>query len=131
MSQQHLQLGSIMHTTSEKTTKRKMILAKAVLSAAERLGLKQDQLALILKIDSVTTLGALGLDPTSKQGELALTLIRITTSLDALTGGDTAWMQHFMKSPNKLMSGIPIEQIQNSQGLASVLQLVEGLRAKL
>lgn len=120
-----------MHTTSGKTTKRKMILAKAVLSAAERLGLKQDQLALILKIDSMTTLGALGLDPTSKQGELALTLIRITTSLDALTGGDTAWMQHFMKSPNKLMSGIPIEQIQNSQGLASVLQLVEGLRAKL
>ena len=40
-------------------------------------------------------------------------------------------MQHFMKSPNKLMSGIPIEQIQNPQGLASVLQLVEGLRAKL
>jgi hypothetical protein len=43
----------------------------------------------------------------------------------------TAWMQHFMKSPNKLLSGIPIEQIQNPQGLASVLQLVEGLRAKL
>jgi Protein of unknown function (DUF2384) len=40
-------------------------------------------------------------------------------------------MQHFMKSPNKLLSGIPIEQIQNLQGLASVLQLVEGLRAKL
>ena len=84
-----------------------------------------------ISIDSVKTLTSLELDPTSKQGEIALTLIRITTSLDALTGGDTAWMQHFMKSPNKLMSGIPIEQIQNPQGLASVLQLVEGLRAKL
>ena len=120
-----------MRTTSEKTAKQKMILAKAVLAAAERLGLTQDQLALILNIDSVKKLTSLELDPTSKQGEIALTLIRITTSLDALTGRHTAWMQHFMKSPNKLMSGIPIEQIQNPQGLASVLQLVEGLRAKL
>ena len=120
-----------MRTTSEKTAKQKMILAKAVLAAAERLDLTQDQLALILNIDSVKTLTSLELDPTSKQGEIALILIRITTSLDALTGGDTTWMQHFMKSPNKLLSGIPIEQIQNPQGLASVLQLVEGLQTKL
>ena len=122
---------SVMYTTSEKTAKQKMILAKAVLAAAKRLGLAQDQLALTLNIDSVKTLTSLELDPTSKQGEIALTLIRITTSLDALTGGDTAWMQHFIKSPNKLLSGIPIEQIQNPQGLASVLQLVEGLQTKL
>ncbi len=51
-----------------KTAKQKMILAKAVL-AAERLGLAQDQLALILSIDSVKTLTSLELDPTSKQGE--------------------------------------------------------------
>ena len=42
-----------MHTTSEKTAKQKMILAKAILAAAERLGLAHDQLALILNIDSV------------------------------------------------------------------------------
>ena len=131
MNEQRLKQGSVMYTTSEKTAKQKMILAKAVLAAAKRLGLAQDQLALTLNIDSVKTLTSLELDPTSKQGEIALTLIRITTSLDALTGGDTAWMQHFMRSPNKLMSDIPIEQIQNPQGLASILQLVEGLRAKL
>ena len=45
-----------MRTTSEKTAKQKMILAKAVLAAAERLGLTQDQLALILNIDSVKKL---------------------------------------------------------------------------
>lgn len=120
-----------MHTTSEQTTKQKMILAKAVLSTAEQLGLTQDQLALTLNTDSVTTLASLELDPTSEHGELALTLIRIATSLSALTDGDTAWIQHFMKSPNKLTGGIPIEQVQTAQGLNSVLQLVEGLRAKL
>ncbi len=88
-----------------------MILAKAVLATAERLDVTQDQLALILSIDSVETLTSLELDPTSKQGEIALTLIRITTSLDALAGGDTTWMQHFMKSSNKLINGIPVERV--------------------
>src|SRR5690606_41165450 len=74
-----------MCTTSEKTAKQKIILAKAVLAAAERIDLTQDQLALMLNINSVNTLTSLELDPTSKQGELALTLIRITISLDALT----------------------------------------------
>ena len=51
MNQQHLKQRSVMHTTSEKTTKQKMILAKAILAAAERIGLTQDQLALTLNID--------------------------------------------------------------------------------
>ena len=42
MNQQRLKQGSVMRTTSEKTAKQKMILAKAVLAAAERLGLAQD-----------------------------------------------------------------------------------------
>ena len=77
------------------------------------------------------TLNSLQLDPDSSQGELAIILIRIAISLDALTGGEAKWMQHFMKSPNKLTKGIPIKQIQTTQGLFSVLQLLEGLRAKL
>ena len=120
-----------MHKTSEKIAKQKKVLTKAVLSSAKQLGLTQDQLVIVLNLDSVKNLTSLELDPTSKQGEIALTLIRITTSLDALAGGDTTWMQHFMKSSNKLTNGIPVEQIQNAQGLFSVLQLLEGLRAKL
>ncbi|MDH1698660.1 hypothetical protein N5I05_08920 [Acinetobacter johnsonii] len=85
-----------MYTTSEKTAKQKMILAKAVLAAAKRLGLTQDQLAIVLNLDSVETLNSLELDPVSSQGELAIILIRIAISLDALTGGEAKWMQHFM-----------------------------------
>ena len=120
-----------MHKTPEKIAKQKKVLAKAVLSSANQLGLTQGQLAIILNLDSIETLNSLELDPDSSQGELAIILIRIAISLDALTGGEAKWMQHFMKAPNKLTKGIPIEQIQNPQGLASVLQLVEGLRAKL
>lgn len=57
-------------------------------------------------------------------------LIRITVSVDALSGGDTSMTQHFMKSPNRVTQGIPLDQIQNISGLVTVLQFVEGLQAK-
>ena len=117
-----------MHKTSEKIAKQKKVLAKAVLSSAKQLSLTQDQLAIVLNLDSVETLNSLELDPDSSQGELAIILIRIAISLDALTGGETKWMQHFMKSPSKLTKGIPIEQIQTTEGLTTVLNVTEGLR---
>ncbi|WP_411688637.1 antitoxin Xre/MbcA/ParS toxin-binding domain-containing protein [Acinetobacter indicus] len=117
-----------MHKTPEKIAKQKKVLAKAVLSSANQLGLTQEQLAIVLNLDSVETLNSLELDPDSSQGELAIILIRIAISLDALTGGETKWMQHFMKSPSKLTKGIPIEQIQTTEGLTTVLNVTEGLR---
>ena len=33
-----------------------------------------------------------------------------------------------MKSPSKLTKGIPIEQIQTTEGLTTVLNVTEGLR---
>ena len=117
-----------MHKTSEKIAKQKKVLTKAVLSSAKQLGLTLDQLAIVINLDSVETLNSLELDPDSSQGELAIILIRIAISLDALTGGETKWMQHFMKSPSKLTKGIPIEQIQTTEGLTTVLNVTEGLR---
>ena len=85
-----------MRKTLEKIAKQKKGLSKSVLSAAKQLGLTQDQLAIVLNLDSVETLNSLELDPDSSQGELAIILIRIAISLDALTGGKAKWMQHFM-----------------------------------
>ena len=76
-----------MHKTPEKIAKQKKVLAKAVLSSANQLGLTQSQLAIVLNLDSVETLNSLELDPDSSQGELAIILIRIAISLDALTAG--------------------------------------------
>ena len=64
----------------------------------------------------------------AKQLGLTQSQLAIVLNLDALTGGEAKWMQHFMKSPNKLTKGIPIKQIQTTQGLATVLNVVEGLR---
>lgn len=110
-------------TNSEK------VLAKAVLTAAKKIGLTYDQLAIILDID----LSRINIDCyklSSLQKEIALKLIRVTIALDSLVGGDISMMQHFMKSPNKITKGIPLDQVQNISELETVLQFVEGLQVK-
>ena len=110
------------------------VLAKAVLNAADQLGLKQAELAAVLGIHrtAVSRLKqALSLDPKSKQGELALLLIRIARAVYALTGGDAAWIKHFMHSPNQLTGGIPAQQVQTVHGLMQALHFVDAIRGKL
>lgn len=111
----------------------KAVLAKAVLNASEQLGLKQADLAAVLGIHR-TAVSRLkqnpSLDPTSKQGELALLLIRIARAVYVLAGGDKEWIRHFMRSPNKITGGVPAEQIESIQGLMTVLQFVDAIRGK-
>ncbi|MCH7307110.1 DUF2384 domain-containing protein [Acinetobacter sp. NIPH 1852] len=113
---------------------KKVVLAKAVLNAAEQLDLKQVQLAAILGVHR-TAISRLKnnpeLDPASKQGELALLLIRLSRALYALTGGDTDWMRHFMNTSNRVTGGVPVEQIESVSGLVSVLQFVDAIRGKV
>lgn len=111
-----------------------IVLGKAVFRASQQLGLSQTELANVLGLHR-TAISRLKnsphLAPDSKQGELALLLIRIARSLYALTGGDEAWMQHFMRSPNTATHGIPAQQITNIQGLVGVLQFIDALRGKI
>ena len=110
------------------------VLAKALINSAAQLGLKQDQLGAVLGVHR-TIISRLkanpSINPNSKQGELAMMLIRITRSLSALTGGDKEWMQHFMHTPNKETGGIPAEQIATITGLVTVLQFTDAIRAKV
>ncbi len=110
------------------------VLAKAVLNASEQLGLKQAELGAVLGMHrtAVSRLKkAPGLDPDSKQGELALLLVRMARALYALTGGDKDWILHFMQSPNKVTGGVPRQQIKSVEGLIRVLQFVDALRGKV
>lgn len=111
-----------------------VVLAKAVLNAADQLGLKQAELAAVLGMHrtAISRLKQnLNLEPKSKQGELALLLIRIARALFALTGGDRDWIKHFMHSPNQVTGGVPAQQIESIQGLIQVLQFVDALRGKI
>src|SRR6266850_5797570 len=86
------------------------VLVKAVLSAAERLGLRSRQLATVLGSSeaSVSRLQhGRGLDPESKEGELALLFLRLYRGLDALVGGDDAKAREWLESSNDHLAGVP------------------------
>lgn len=110
------------------------VLAKALFKAAEQLGLNQTDIGDVLGLHrtAVSKLKARQyLDPNSKEGELALLLIRLARSLFALMGADTQWIRHFMTSPNQVTGGVPKQQIKTIQGLVSVLQFTDAIRGKV
>ena len=110
------------------------VLAKAVLSAAERLGLRSRQLAQVIGSSeaSVSRLSRQrGLDPESKEGELALLFLRIYRSLDALVGGDDTKAREWIGAPNAHIGGVPIERMTTVEGLVDVVQYLDAMRGRL
>ena len=111
-----------------------VVLSKALLRAGKQLTLRQDELGRVIGVhrSAITRLKQnLDLQPESKQGELALLLIRAARALYALAGGDEVWIKHFMRTPNRITGGIPAEQVQSVQGLMRVLSCLDGLRGKV
>ena len=110
------------------------VLAKALLSAAERLGLRNRQLAAVIGTSeaSVSRLQhGRGLDPDTKEGELALLFLRVFRSLDALMGGDDAKSRAWMHAHNDHLAGIPAERIRSVEGLVDVVQYLDAMRGRL
>jgi hypothetical protein len=110
------------------------VLAKAVLAAAERLGLRSRQLALVIGSSeaSVSRLSRQrGLDPESKEGELALLFLRVYRSLDALVGGDDAKAREWIATPNTHVGGVPMSRMSTVEGLVDVVQYLDAMRGRL
>lgn len=109
------------------------VLTKAVLRAAELLGLSSRMLARILGVSeaSVSRLfsGARTIDPASKEGELALLLVRVYRSLDALVGTDAAQRKAWLASPNRALNARPIDLLERADGLVGVVAYLDAMRA--
>jgi len=111
-----------------------LVLAKAALSAAARLGLRNRHLALVIGSSeaSVSRLQTgRGLDPESKEGELALLFVRLYRSLDALVGGDDAKAQAWLHAENDHVAGVPADRIRTIEGLVDVVQYLDAMRGRL
>jgi hypothetical protein len=110
------------------------VLAKAVLSAAARLGLRSRHLAAVIG-SSEASISRLqhgrGLDPQSKEGELSLLFLRLYRGLDALVGGDDATAREWLHSENTHISGVPAERIRTVEGLVDVVQYLDAMRGRL
>ena len=110
------------------------VLTRAALSAAHRLGLRNNRLADVIGTSEATVSrlsGGRTLDPSSKQGELALLFVRLYRSLDALVGGDDAQARAWLHSKNSHLGGVPAEQIRRVEGLVDVIQYLDGMRGRL
>ena len=110
-----------------------VVLTKALLRAAELLGLSSALLARILGVSeaSVSRLGAGArtVEPQSKEGELALLLVRVYRSLDALVGTDAAQRKAWLQGHNRALNGRPVDLIQRTDGLVNVVAYLDAMRA--
>jgi hypothetical protein len=110
------------------------VLTKAVLRAAERLGVRPRRLAEVLGTSeaSVSRLQrGRSIQADSKEGELALLFLRLYRSLDALVGGDDGAAAAWLRAENAHLGGVPAERIGRVEGLVDVVQYLDALRGRL
>ena len=110
------------------------VLTRAVLSAAERLGVRGRQLAAVLGVSEATVSRlprGRGLAPASKEGELALLFVRLYRALDTLVGGDDDKARAWLHAPNDHLRGVPAERICTVEGLVDVVQYLDAMRGRL
>jgi len=110
------------------------VLAKAVFAAADRLGIRQRDLAAILGASeaSVSRLQrGRSLEPASKEGELALLFLRVFRSLDALVGGDESQARAWLHADNIHLGGAPVDRVKTVEGLVDVVQYLDAVRGRL
>ena len=110
------------------------VITKAVLGAADRLALRQKDLAAILGASeaSVSRLHQeRRVEPVSKEGELALLFLRAYRSLDTLVGGDDNAARRWLHADNVPLGGIPAERLKSVEGLVDVVRYLDAVRGTL
>lgn len=111
------------------------VITKAALAASERLGLTAARLSDILGISAPTVSRMkrqdFCLEPGSKPFELAVLLIRVFRSLDAIVGGDDTVSRAWLQNHNDALAGVPAEKLTSITGLLDVLSYMDARRAPL
>lgn len=122
-----------MNHHAERQPDASLVLAKATVRAGELLGLSGAALGRVIGISEPTVSrllrGERPLNPHSKEGELALMLVRVYRSLDALVGTDDRKRIAWMRGYNQALGGIPAQLIERADGLVATLAYLDGMRA--
>lgn len=109
------------------------VVTKAVLRAADQLGVTARILATVIGVSEATVSrmkrGEFGLEPGTKPFELAVLFVRLFRSLDAIAGGDARVAASWLVNPNTALDAQPIEKVQNVSGLADVIAYLDARRA--
>ena len=111
------------------------MLSKAVLRAAEQLGITAKTLATVIGVSeatlSRTKRGDFTLHAGTKPFELAVLFVRMFRSLDAIVGGDAMSARSWLNNTNEVFDGRPIEKITTITGLMDVIAYLDARRARV
>ena len=115
------------------STEAPVVLTKAALRAASRLGLSNKVLAAVIGVSEATVSRMRGGDYTLQAGqksfELATLFVRLYRSLDAIVGGDDAVAGKWLRNRNLALEAEPQSLIQTVHGLMDVIQYLDARRA--
>jgi hypothetical protein len=110
-------------------------LTKALLRVSEAFALNQREVAAILGLSGATMsrlyAGRSMLEPQSKEGQLALLLVRVYRSLYALVGGDEKAMRAWLAANNVHLNGVPLDILPSITGLVHVAEYLDAMRGRL
>lgn len=111
------------------------VLSQAVTNAAELMGLNKATLARILGISAASAgrlfSGQYQLNQHSKEWDMALLLVRLFRSLDAIMAGDERALRSWLKNPNLGLNATPLELIRDAAGLVHTVDYVDSYRARV
>jgi DNA-binding XRE family transcriptional regulator len=128
-----LRKGSKLREPKTRTRTEGSVLTRAVLRAGSRLGLTNRAIGRIIGVSEATVSrmgsGDYVLDRGDKSFELAILLVRLFRSLDAIVGGDEATARSWLRSENTVLGTQPIEKIQTISGLVDVIAYLDARRA--
>ena len=109
------------------------VLSRAVLRAGARLGLTHRMIGRIIGLSDATVSrmgsGDYVLASGDKPFELAVLLVRLFRSLDAIVGGDEAAARAWLRSDNAALGAPPLEKIQPVAGLVDAIAYLDARRA--
>ncbi|AOF91501.1 MbcA/ParS/Xre antitoxin family protein [Sinorhizobium sp. RAC02] len=109
------------------------VLTKAAVGAADRLGLTARILSGVIGVSEATVSRLKRQDVLLERGtkpfELAVLLVRLFRSLDAITGGDETVARAWMTAENTALGARPVDRIVSISGLIDVLAYLDARRA--
>jgi antitoxin Xre/MbcA/ParS-like protein len=109
------------------------LVTKAVIRAADRLGINNKTLAGVIGVSEATVSrmksGKHALEAGGKPFQLAVLLVRLYRTLDSLIGGDDIAARAWLSNANTVLGAAPLELIQSVSGLMNVIQYLDARRA--
>ncbi|MFJ6322592.1 MULTISPECIES: antitoxin Xre/MbcA/ParS toxin-binding domain-containing protein [unclassified Rhizobium] len=110
-----------------------LVITKAVVNAAERLGVNARILADIIGVSEATVSRMKRqdhlLERDSKPFELGVLFVRLFRSLDAIVGGDETVARQWLRNDNLAFGAAPLNKITSISGLTDVLAYLDARRA--